>query len=57
MAFCNSCGATLNDGTKFCNKWGATVSVPRRRLSARPVAVAPPSLHLLRLHQRQRGGL
>ena len=28
MAFCNSCGATLNAGTKFCNKCGATVSAP-----------------------------
>src|ERR1041385_1571751 len=31
MAFCNSCGATLDAGTKFCNKCGATVpaaSVP-----------------------------
>jgi hypothetical protein len=26
MAFCNSCGATLNAGTKFCNKCGAAVS-------------------------------
>ena len=26
MAFCNSCGAVLNDGTKFCNKCGATVA-------------------------------
>jgi hypothetical protein len=25
MAFCNSCGATLNPGTKFCNKCGAAV--------------------------------
>jgi hypothetical protein len=25
MAFCNSCGATLNAGTKFCNKCGAAV--------------------------------
>ena len=25
MAFCNSCGATLNAGTKFCNKCGAVV--------------------------------
>ena len=23
MAFCNSCGATLNPGTQFCNKCGA----------------------------------
>jgi hypothetical protein len=26
MAFCNSCGATLADGTKFCNKCGAAVT-------------------------------
>jgi uncharacterized OB-fold protein len=26
MAFCNSCGATLNPGTKFCNKCGAAVA-------------------------------
>ena len=26
MAFCNSCGATLNPGTKFCNKCGAAVT-------------------------------
>lgn len=25
MAFCNSCGATLNPGTKFCNKCGVVV--------------------------------
>lgn len=25
MAFCNSCGATLDGGTKFCNKCGAAV--------------------------------
>jgi zinc ribbon protein len=25
MAFCNSCGAALNAGTKFCNKCGAAV--------------------------------
>jgi flagellar basal body-associated protein FliL len=24
MAFCNSCGATLNSGAKFCNKCGTT---------------------------------
>jgi hypothetical protein len=27
MAFCNSCGATLEAGTKFCNKCGAAVPV------------------------------
>jgi hypothetical protein len=26
MAFCNSCGATLNPGTKFCNKCGAAAA-------------------------------
>jgi uncharacterized OB-fold protein len=26
MAFCNSCGATLNPGTKFCNKCGTVVA-------------------------------
>ena len=26
MAFCNSCGATLNSGTQFCNKCGAPVA-------------------------------
>jgi flagellar basal body-associated protein FliL len=26
MAFCNSCGANLNPGTKFCNKCGAAVT-------------------------------
>jgi hypothetical protein len=28
MAFCNSCGATLNPGTQFCNKCGAAVTGP-----------------------------
>jgi hypothetical protein len=28
MAFCNSCGATLDAGTKFCNKCGAAVVAP-----------------------------
>ncbi len=39
MAFCNACGATLAEGTRFCGKCGATVTgapaVP-------PVASAPP---------------
>ena len=26
MAFCNSCGAVLNPGTKFCNKCGVAVA-------------------------------
>jgi zinc-ribbon domain len=41
MAFCNSCGAPLNEGTKFCNKCGAAVSgVPAT--SASPIAPGPP---------------
>jgi hypothetical protein len=34
MAFCNSCGVSLDPGTKFCNKCGAAVS------GAAPGAVA-----------------
>jgi len=34
MAFCNSCGVSLDPGTKFCNKCGAAVS------GATPGAVA-----------------
>ena len=45
MAFCNSCGATLNPGTKFCNKCGAAVaagaSAPGIAPTAPPVAPAP----------------
>lgn len=45
MAFCNSCGATLNAGTKFCNKCGAAVpagpAAPGAALS--PLAPGPPA--------------
>jgi hypothetical protein len=45
MAFCNSCGAALNDGTQFCNKCGAAVaaapSVPVVASTAQPLV--PPS--------------
>jgi flagellar basal body-associated protein FliL len=42
MAFCNSCGATLNPGTKFCNKCGATVaSTPGVSSAAAPPATPP----------------
>ena len=45
MAFCNSCGATLNPGTKFCNKCGAAVAVgassPGVTSTAPPPAPAP----------------
>jgi len=41
MAFCNSCGATLNPGTKFCNKCGATVAAGA---TAGATSTAPPSV-------------
>jgi flagellar basal body-associated protein FliL len=41
MAFCNSCGATLNDGTKFCNKCGAVVAAPAAPIRSTPVTAAP----------------
>ena len=36
MAFCNSCGAQLTEGTKFCNKCGAPVT-------GATTSAAPPS--------------
>lgn len=48
MAFCNSCGATLADGTRFCNKCGAAVTgtpvgaPPRMSPAAPATAPAPP---------------
>ncbi len=45
MAFCNSCGATLNAGTQFCNKCGAAVAagpaVPAVTSTAPAPAPAP----------------
>ena len=41
MAFCNSCGAVLNDGTKFCNKCGATVAASPVVAATAPPAVPP----------------
>ena len=41
MAFCNSCGATLNPGMKFCNKCGAAQSAATNAAPATPVAPAP----------------
>jgi len=41
MAFCNSCGATLNPGTKFCNKCGAVASGGPTAPPATPPAAAP----------------
>ena len=37
MAFCNSCGATIDSGTKFCNKCGAAATgAPSATASAPP---------------------
>ncbi|HEV2469829.1 MAG TPA: zinc ribbon domain-containing protein [Candidatus Sulfotelmatobacter sp.] len=43
MAFCNSCGATLNEGTKFCNKCGAAVSGAPAPVMSAPAAGPTPS--------------
>ena len=52
MAFCNSCGASLNPGIRFCNKCGAAVlasspvspgSPPPTVASTSPVASTPPA--------------
>ncbi len=40
MAFCNSCGATLNPDAKFCNKCGAAIA--GSPASAQPAPLAPP---------------
>ena len=40
MAFCNSCGAQLADGTKFCSKCGATVT--GTPVAGQPIAPGPP---------------
>jgi hypothetical protein len=42
MAFCNSCGASLDPGTRFCNKCGAAVSsAPSAVAVAAPPVAAP----------------
>src|SRR5271156_2335960 len=41
MAFCNSCGVSLDPGAKFCNKCGAAVSASVPGAMAAPVAPAP----------------
>ncbi len=43
MAFCNSCGATVTDGTKFCNKCGSPVPAgPSAPGAAATTPPAPP---------------
>jgi len=41
MAFCNSCGAPLNAGTKFCNKCGVAVAASPVAPSVPPTPVPP----------------
>src|ERR1700678_891156 len=44
MAFCNSCGTSLDPGTKFCNKCGAAVSsAPAASVVAAPAAAPAPA--------------
>jgi hypothetical protein len=43
MAFCNSCGVSLEPGTKFCNKCGAAVSGATPGAVAAPVAAPAPT--------------
>ncbi len=38
MAFCNSCGATLTPGTKFCSKCGAAVPLAATNVATTPSA-------------------
>src|SRR5579864_556692 len=40
MAFCNSCGATLNEGAGFCSKCGASVT---GAAAARPATGGSPA--------------
>jgi hypothetical protein len=41
MAFCNSCGAVLTEGTQFCNKCGATIAVAPA-VAPKPITPGPP---------------
>ena len=41
MAFCNSCGAALESGTKFCNKCGAAASAGNASPGASTPAAVP----------------
>jgi hypothetical protein len=41
MAFCNSCGASLNPGTKFCNRCGAAVAAGTSAPALASAAPAP----------------
>jgi len=41
MGFCNSCGATLAEGTKFCSKCGAAIT-GAPAATPQPIAPGPP---------------
>ncbi len=41
MAFCNSCGASLDPGAKFCAKCGGAVAAVTPATTTPPAAVAP----------------
>jgi len=41
MAFCNSCGAQLAEGTKFCSKCGSAVT-GAPAVTSQPIAPGPP---------------
>jgi hypothetical protein len=43
MAFCNSCGASLNPGTRFCNKCGAAILGSAAAPGAATPSVTPPT--------------
>ncbi|HXJ91039.1 MAG TPA: zinc ribbon domain-containing protein [Candidatus Binatia bacterium] len=42
MAFCNSCGAVLSEGTKFCSKCGAAAITGTPAALPQPIAPGPP---------------
>jgi flagellar basal body-associated protein FliL len=43
LAFCNSCGATLEPGAKFCPKCGTTVPMAAAIPATSPAAPVPPA--------------
>ncbi|HXC43095.1 MAG TPA: zinc ribbon domain-containing protein [Candidatus Dormibacteraeota bacterium] len=43
MAFCNSCGASLNPGTRFCNKCGAAILGSAAAPTVAAPSVTPPT--------------
>jgi len=43
MAFCNSCGATLDAGTKFCSKCGAAVPAASAPAASAPATTGAPT--------------